>query len=46
MDPKLRNHSAKMGANMNPTLPVPNLCTLNKSRRTMTETITTASAKK
>uniref|UniRef100_A0A0A9CSC7 Uncharacterized protein n=1 Tax=Arundo donax TaxID=35708 RepID=A0A0A9CSC7_ARUDO len=42
-EPKLRNHSAKIGANMNPTLPVPNLCTLNNSRRTKMETITTAS---
>lgn len=44
MDPKLINHNAKIGANMNPTLPVPNLCTLNNSRRTKMETITTASA--
>ena len=46
MEPKLINQSPKIGANMNPTLPVPNLCTLNSSRRTMMETSTTASADK
>jgi hypothetical protein len=46
MEPRLRNHKAKTGANMIPTLPVPNLWTLNNSRRTRMETITTASAKK
>jgi len=45
-EPKLINQSPKIGANMNPTLPVPNLCTLNSSRRTMMETRTTASADK
>jgi hypothetical protein len=43
MELKLINQSPKIGANMNPTLPVPNLCTLKSSRRTMMETITTAS---
>jgi hypothetical protein len=46
MVPRLRNHKANTGANMTPTLPVPNLWTLNNSRRTRMETITTASAKR
>lgn len=43
---RLRNHKEKTGANMILTVPVPNLWTVNNSKRTRIETTTTESAKK
>lgn len=43
MDPREKNHKASAGANMKPTLPVPNCCMLNNPTRITIEMITTAS---
>ena len=44
--PRQKNHKASAGANVIPTLLVPNCCMLNNNTRIMTETRTTASANK
>lgn len=46
IDPRQKNHKASAGANVKPTLLVPNCCMLNNPTRIMTETRTTASANK
>lgn len=43
MDPREKNHKASAGANITPTLPVPNCCMLNNPTRIAIEMITTAS---
>lgn len=42
MDPREKNHKASTGANMKPTLPVPNCCMLNNATSIKIEMITTA----
>lgn len=44
IEPREKNHKASIGANMKPTLPVPNCCMLNKTIRTVIAVTTTAAA--
>lgn len=46
IDPRLKNHKARHGANVNPTLLVPNLCMPNNPTRMTTDTLTNAPVKK
>lgn len=46
IEPRLKNHNARAGANVNPTLLVPNFCMLNSPKRITIEVITRASENK